>query len=97
MPEADRPRRGKVDRSKVKHIYQHELDTAGRLADLGEDVIFIPAANSPRPDARLSDGNSYEFKSPNGGNRNTILTAIRQAASREKRISYSICRARRCR
>lgn len=72
--------RGRVDRSRVRHVHQHELDTAERLADLGEDVTFIPTGRDPRADAYLSDGRPYEFKSPTGGNRNTLLSKIDQAA-----------------
>lgn len=75
---ADEPRRGKIDRSQVPHVIQHELDTAERLADLGEDVTFIPRGSDPRPDARLSDGNSYEFKSPTGASRKTALDRIKR-------------------
>lgn len=80
----EEPRRGQVDRSQVKHILKHELHTADRLADLGENVTFVPTSDSPRPDAVLSDGRSWEFKSPAGSNRNTILTKIRDAADRGK-------------
>jgi hypothetical protein len=73
-----------VDRSQVKHIKQHELDSANRLAELGEDVTFIPAANSPRPDIALSSGGLWEIKSPTGDNHNTILTKVRDAADRGK-------------
>lgn len=84
MQGGDKPRRGQVDRSQVKHILKHELHTADRLADLGENVTFVPTSDSPRPDAVLSDGRSWEFKSPAGSNRNTILTKIRDAADRGK-------------
>ena len=84
MQGGEEPRRGKVDRSRVKHVLKHELDTADRLADLGENVTFVPTADSPRPDAELADGHRWEFKSPTGSNRNTILTKIRDAADRGK-------------
>lgn len=57
-----KPPLGRVDRSQVKHVHQHELDTANRLADLGEVVTFIASGRRPRPDAQLSDGRNYEFK-----------------------------------
>lgn len=84
MQGGEEPRRGRVDRSQVKHVLKHELDTAGRLAALGENVTFVPIADSPRPDAELSDGRRWEFKSPTGSNRNTVLTKIRDAADRGK-------------
>jgi hypothetical protein len=76
----EKPRRGQVDRSRAKHVLKHELETADRLADLGENVTFVPTTDSPRPDAELSDGRRWEFKSPTGSNRNTILTNIRRAS-----------------
>ncbi|OHV03861.1 hypothetical protein [Mycobacterium talmoniae] len=80
----DDVRRGHVDRSRVPHLHQHELDTANRLANLGEDVRFIPSGHSPRPDAELSDGKQYEFKSPTGSSRKTTLDRIKRAAARGK-------------
>ncbi|MEZ0362396.1 hypothetical protein ACAG26_01640 [Mycobacterium sp. pUA109] len=61
------------------------MDTANRLAELGERVTFIPTSDWPRPDVELSSGGRWEIKSPAGGNRNTILTKIRDAADRGKR------------
>lgn len=77
-------RRGHVDRRHVAHVHQHELDTANRLADLGENVTFIPSGHSPRPDARLSDGKQYEFKSPTGSSHKTTLDRIKRASARGK-------------
>lgn len=84
MSGAEKPRRGSVDRSEVRRVRQHELDTAERLADLSENVTFIPSGHDPRPDARLSDGKSYEFKSPIGENRSTILGRLERASRRGK-------------
>jgi hypothetical protein len=74
-------RQGSVDRSRVKHVKQHELDTAHRLAELGEDVTFIPVGRSPRPDVELSSGGRWDLKSPVSDKRNTIMGKISDAAA----------------
>ena len=64
------PRRGTVDRSQVRHIAQHELDTARRLAKLGFDVVFRQPVGQHTSDAYVN-GMRAEFKwssSTNPGN-----------------------------
>lgn len=73
---ADEPRRGKVDRSQVKHVLQHELDTAGRLAELGHDVTFREPVDPTKTSDAFVGGVRAEFKSPESASRNTIMKAV---------------------
>lgn len=75
----DPPRKGKVDRTQVKHVEQHELDTAERLALLGHNVTFRPPIAARREDVLIEgpDGAvAWEFKSPTSSSRNTIMRQI---------------------
>lgn len=59
--------RGSVDRSQVRHVEQHELDSTNRLAKHGYHVEFIPTRKDVRtPDINLN-GRPFEMKSPIGG------------------------------
>ncbi|MDI9900248.1 hypothetical protein QM716_10315 [Rhodococcus sp. IEGM 1409] len=75
----DPPRKGNVDRTQVKHVEQHELDTAERLALLGHNVTFRPPIAARREDVLIEgpDGAvAWEFKSPTSSSRNTIMRQI---------------------
>jgi hypothetical protein len=65
----EEPHRGTVDRSHVRHVAQHELDTARRLATLGFDVVFRQPMGQHTSDAYVN-GMRAEFKwssSPSSG------------------------------
>ncbi|CAM3742554.1 CdiA C-terminal domain-containing protein [Tsukamurella ocularis] len=71
--EPDKPKRGKVDRSLVRNVKQHELDTADRIAQLGHDVTFRSTADDSKDTADvLIGGAKWDFKSPTSGSKNTI-------------------------
>ena len=55
------PGQGTVDRSQVRHVAQHELDTARRLAKLGFDVVFRQPIGQHTSDAYVN-GMRAEFK-----------------------------------
>ncbi len=90
--------RGTVDRSRVKHLEQHELDTAHRLADnLGYDVTFRPVGATANADALLRGSHPahlfqgeqiWEFKSPKGAGPQTIRDLLRK--SDQKRQSRRV-------
>lgn len=89
---AEEPKRGTVDRSQVKHVRQHELDTADRIAELGDDVTFIPAPG----DIRIADveinGQPWELKSPTSSNPNTLTTRLGRGADQSPRIVFDLAR-----
>jgi hypothetical protein len=88
----EQPRRGKVDRSQARHVKQHELNTADRLADLGDDVTFIPSSGqSKRPDV-LVNGVRWEFKSPVSTKRNTVMGDIYDGAKQCPNIVLDLSR-----
>lgn len=76
--------RGKIDTTDWNGQYPHELNTANHLADLGVDSKFIPEDGSPRPDAVLSDGREYDFKSPKSENPNTLWSELRKCIKQGK-------------
>lgn len=84
--------RDSVDRTQAKHLRQHELDTAERLAALGDHVRFIPASS----DARHADveiaGIAWELKSPTSSNRNTVITRLGRGARQSANIVFDISR-----
>ncbi|WP_048890665.1 hypothetical protein [Mycobacterium heckeshornense] len=89
---ADEPRRGKVDRTAVRNLRQHELDTAQRLADLGDNVRFIAAdAAGKAPDVEIS-GQRWEIKSPTSSNRNTLITRLGRGAMQSGYVIFDISR-----
>jgi Contact-dependent growth inhibition CdiA C-terminal domain len=86
------PGRGRVDRSQVKHVLQHELDTAERLADLGELVTFIPAPGTVRVADVEKNGVRWELKSPISSSRNTIVTRLGRGAGQAAHIVFDLSR-----
>ena len=90
----DGPRRGSVDRSNVKHVIQHELDTAQRLADLGDKVVFLPAAKDAgrkNPDVMIND-EQWELKSPESTKPNTILRRLTRGRQQSPRMVLDLAR-----
>lgn len=80
------PRRGRVDRSLVEHVHQHELDTADSLAALGHDVTFIPRHPGLRsPDVHI-DGVSWEIKAPRTARSETVVASLRSARGQSRRV-----------
>ncbi|MGD7789594.1 hypothetical protein ACQCX2_14855 [Propionibacteriaceae bacterium Y1700] len=75
---------GTVDRSQVRNLYQHELDTAARLAKHGHDVTFLPRRGTDRSPDALIDGRKFEFKAPEGGN-GSIGRNVRNSAHQARR------------
>jgi Contact-dependent growth inhibition CdiA C-terminal domain len=86
------PRQGSVDRSRVKHVKQHELDTANRLAELGEDVTFIPARGTDRVADIEMNAVRWELKSPTSSNPNTIRTRLGRGATQAVNIVLDLAR-----
>lgn len=84
--------RGRVDRSQVKHLKQHELDTADRLADLGHDVTFLPRAVIKSADV-LIDGVEWELKSPIGALPASILQGLREGRKQARRVLVVLARS----
>jgi hypothetical protein len=80
------PGRGSVDRSRVKHVKQHELDTAQRLADLGKDVTFVAAPGTDRVADVEINAIRWELKSPTSSNPNTIRTRLGRGAQQAVNI-----------
>ncbi|MBS9535870.1 hypothetical protein KIH27_19995 [Mycobacterium sp. M1] len=78
----------------MKHLRQHELDTAERLADLGDDVKFIPATSDGRRADVEIDDMLWELKSPTSSNRNTITTRLGRGARQSANITFDISRTR---
>lgn len=84
---------GTVDRSHVKHVQQHELDTADRLARRGHRVVFRPPdAEGVRSADVLLDGKKVELKSPLGDSRNAITQNIRDARRQSNRVVIDLHR-----
>ena len=84
--------RGSVDRSPVRHVQQHELDTAQRLADLGEHVKFTPAPQTHRGADVEIGGEAWEFKSPLSNNPQTIKTLIGKARGQAPNVVLDVAR-----
>ena len=85
-------RRGSVDRSEVKHVYQHELDVAAKLAELGEDVKFLPRPQNDRGADIQVGGEQWEIKSPTSSNRNTIVSRLGRGVGQAPRLVFSLMR-----
>lgn len=84
---------GRVDRSQVENLEQHELDTAERLARRGHDVVFIPPDPGQRtPDVTI-DGEQWELKSPTGSSPDTIVRNIRKARAQSPRVVIDLSRS----
>jgi hypothetical protein len=88
----EEPRRGSVDRGRVKHVRQHELDTAHRLAELGEDVVFVAAPGTDRVADIEMGGVLWEMKSPTSSNPNTIKTRLGRGAAQAGNIVLDLAR-----
>lgn len=86
------PAPGSVDRNRVRHVQQHELDAAERMADLGYHVVFLPC--SPGQGRRTPDwlvnGRTWELKSPTGAGAATIIQMLRRAQC--PRVVIDTCR-----
>jgi hypothetical protein len=89
---AEEPRPGSVDRNRVKHVRQHELDTAQRLAELGEDVAFVAAPGTDRVADIEIGGVRWEMKSPTSTNPNTIKTRLGRGAAQAGNIVLDLAR-----
>lgn len=75
--ERSRARAGSVDRSQVRHLKQHELDTAARLARCGFHVVFRRPDDHSTADAYVN-GMRTEFKRSSSGNPDSIERRIRR-------------------
>lgn len=83
---AEPAKQGTVDRSAAKHVYQHELDTAEKLAKYGMSTVFIPPAETDAtPDATL-EGERWEFKKLKGASLSGIQGQIRKARTQAGKI-----------
>lgn len=89
---AEKPRRGSVDRSRVKHVRQHELDTAQCLAELGEELVFVAAPGTDRVADIEIGGVRWEMKSPTSSNPNTIKTRLGRGAAQAGNIVLDLAR-----
>lgn len=69
------PGRGGVDRTHVRHLKQHELDTADRLASLGFHVVFRAPDDESTADAYVN-GVRTEFKRSSSPNPDSIERRI---------------------
>lgn len=82
----EEPRRGSVDRSRVPTgVKQHELDTAQRLADRGDDVVFTPASGVGKSADVMIDGQVWELKSVTGASPDAVARNIRRASDQAPR------------
>lgn len=90
LPPGD-PRRGKVDRSRVAHVRQHELDTAERLAAHGLDVEFRQESSRREADI-LIDGVRWELKSPEGGGAQTMRNQLRRGRGQADHLVVDLAR-----
>lgn len=78
---------GTVDRSQVKHVLQHELDTATVLARNGHNVTFLPATPKSGKEADvLVDGVRFEMKKTTTRKLNTLSSMTRRARRQSDRI-----------
>jgi hypothetical protein len=69
------PGRGGVDRVQVRHVKQHELDTADRLASRGFHVVFRRPNDESTADAYVN-GVRAEFKRSSSSNPDGIERRI---------------------
>jgi hypothetical protein len=67
--------RGGVDRARVRHVKQHELDTADRLASRGFHVVFRRPNDESTADAYVN-GVRAEFKWSSSSNPDSIERRI---------------------
>lgn len=74
----DAPEPGRVDRSKVRNVLQHELDTANRVARLGHDVEFRPPDDASDTADVFIGTARWDFKSPTSAARGTIQKRVVQ-------------------
>lgn len=93
MQGGEEPRRGSVDRAQARRVRQHELDTAQRLADLGDHITFL--SDTPRrgqsADVDIS-GVQWELKSPTSSNPNTIRKRLGEGAGQSPNIVFDLTR-----
>jgi Contact-dependent growth inhibition CdiA C-terminal domain len=82
VDEPPKPRRGSVDRSQVRHLKQHELDTARRLANRGFIVVFRQADEESTADAHVN-GVRTDFKSSSSDNIRNIRRQITKRRSKQ--------------
>ena len=84
-----------VDRSLVKSIEQHELDTVGRVAAQGHEVVFRLASDTAgvkTADAFI-DSIEWEFKSPQGESLDSIYRVLREGRKQSPRIVLNLARS----
>jgi hypothetical protein len=83
---------GRVDRSLVRHVKQHELDAANYLADLGHGVEFLPRGDQQSADFRIDDADVWELKSPASPIRNTVMRRIAKGRGQSANIILDLAR-----
>ncbi|MEZ0365723.1 hypothetical protein ACAG26_18745 [Mycobacterium sp. pUA109] len=69
--------RGSVDRSRVRHVAQHELDTAARLAKFGFRVVLREADVESTADAYVNDVLA-DFKWSSSSRTGNIQTQVKK-------------------
>jgi hypothetical protein len=83
---------GRVDRSQVRHVRQHELDAAYCLADLGHHVEFLPRGDQQGADFRIDDADIWELKSPKSSIRNSVMRRITKGRGQSANIILNLAR-----
>lgn len=73
----------------MNDVRQHELDTAQRLADLGDDVTFVPAPGTDRVADIEMNGARWELKSPVSSNPNTRGDPRRSTGPDDRAVSMA--------
>ena len=74
------------------HYYpeQHELETAGTLADIGYDIEFLRPSRTKgvhTPDIKMR-GILWEIKSPTGNGKKTVEKQLQRAGRQSKNIVF---------
>ncbi|WP_418061739.1 hypothetical protein [Pimelobacter simplex] len=88
------PEVGKVERNGQK-AHRHEIDTAERLASLGNDVTFRRRSHTQTsPDFDMG-GHIWEAKSPTGNSNDTIPRQFKDASRQSDRLILDLSRSPR--
>lgn len=96
MPGSVPPGRVTIPEGMSKPPEPHEISTAHRLAAHGVDVEFRKEAHGYKvknPDVMMF-GEIWEFKSPEGGGRDTISKQFRRAKSQSSRLVIDLARCK---
>lgn len=84
-------RAGIFDRSRVKHLEQHEIDAARAIAWNGYNVTAIPRGDQRSPDFDIG-GVRWELKNPKGNSATTMANQLDRANGQSPNVIIGLAR-----